>query len=207
MTGVFGKPKSRRAPRGPAIRSNSIGKGFFAMNRRTLAFFLAAGLAVVIGGAARAQDPVPEARMEKLEKQNKELKAQNRDILQTLHQSQSTHNSPAPVANSSQPAAVNQAEVKKVVDDTLKEQEAKKKAEADAAKAKADEEGYKVGTSLGMTARWNNGLFLETANKDFTMHIGGWIQYDNVFWSESPLLAAPKGGAPGKAQGVASGPA
>ena len=156
------------------------------MNRRTLAFLLAAGLAVVIGGPVRAQDPSTEARIEKLERQNQ-------DLMQTIMQMQSSHATSAPAANSAQPAAVNQAEVKKVVDDTLKEQEAKKKADADAAKAKQADEGYKIGTDLKMTARWNNGLFLETANKDFTMHIGGWIQYDNVFWDQSPLLQATQG--------------
>ena len=25
----------------------------------------------------------------------------------------------------------------------------------------------------------------ETPNKDFTMHLGGWVQWDNVWWSQN----------------------
>ena len=32
----------------------------------------------------------------------------------------------------------------------------------------------------------------ETPNKDFTMHLGGWFQWDNVWWNQSPgMTTAP----------------
>jgi phosphate-selective porin OprO and OprP len=171
------------------------------MNRRTLAFLLAAGIAVGGGGSARAQDVGTEVRIEKLERQNQ-------DLLQTLQQMQSTPASPAlasPAANSPQASSPTEAELKKMVAASLQEQDAKKKADADAAKAKAQDEGYKVGTELNMTASWKNGLWFSTPNNDFTMHIGGLVQYDNVFFSESPGLLIPAGARPGAKQGVASG--
>src|SRR5207249_2878440 len=102
---------------------------------------------------------------------------------------------------------LNQNDVKKIVGDYLKEKEDKKKTDEAAAKAKAEAEGYKVGTDLSMKASWQDGLVLSTPNKDFSMHIGGWVQYDNVFWGQSPALEAAPGARPGAKQGVASGAA
>ena len=44
-----------------------------------------------------------------------------------------------------------------------------------------------VGSDMNVKAKfWNGaGLMFETPNKDFTMHIGGWAQYDNVWWNQS----------------------
>src|SRR5262249_16487940 len=49
-----------------------------------------------------------------------------------------------------------------------KDAEDKKKKEED---KKKEEEGYKVGTDLKMTARWDNGLKFETTNKDFIIQL------------------------------------
>ena len=68
-----------------------------------------------------------------------------------------------------------------------------------------EDEGYKVGTNLTMTSSWKNGFTAETPNKDFILHIGGWLQFDNVFWSQSPDLRFASDGRPGAKQGVASG--
>ena len=47
-----------------------------------------------------------------------------------------------------------------------------------------------MGSDLHVTANLKDGLFLwlETPNKDFTMHLGGWMQMDNVFWDQSTAL-------------------
>src|SRR5271157_274946 len=37
------------------------------------------------------------------------------------------------------------------------------------------------------------------------MHIGYWLQWDNVFWNQSGLLREAPGARPGAKQGVASG--
>src|SRR5262249_4321876 len=46
--------------------------------------------------------------------------------------------------------------VKKIVDDYLKEKEAKKKADEAAAKQQKEEEGYQVGTDMGVTGKFND---------------------------------------------------
>jgi len=82
--------------------------------------------------------------------------------------------------------------------------EAAKKPDDDAKKAV---EGYQVGSDLAFTPKLKDGLFLwfETPNKDFTMHLGAWMQWDTVSWNQSaPLRAAPTA-RPGAAQGVATG--
>ena len=110
-------------------------------------------------------------------------------------------------------------EFKKFIDQRLQEREAEQAGQGQAAqetstqeedkanKAKQAELGYRIGSDLSVTASFKDGLFLwlETPNKDFTMHIGGWFQYDNTFWGQSPGMRTPQGTRPGAAQGVASG--
>ncbi len=73
-----------------------------------------------------------------------------------------------------------------------------KKTEAEKQK-KLETEGYVVGSSTGMTASWNNGLRLQSANKDFQMHVGGRLNFD-TFWFDQP--ANLRGPAPGGNLGV-----
>ena len=44
-----------------------------------------------------------------------------------------------------------------------------------------------VGSDTSIKARFFNGegIMFETPNKDFTMHLGGWFQWDNVWWNSS----------------------
>ena len=69
------------------------------------------------------------------------------------------------------------------------------------------DDGYVIGSNLAVKSEFRNGLFLwfATPNNDFTMHLGGWAQFDNLWWDQSPALLAPPGARPGHAQGVASG--
>ena len=78
------------------------------------------------------------------------------------------------------------------------------KAAEDAAKAV---EGYVVGSDLSIKPSLKNGLFLwlETPHKDFTMHLGAWVQWDNVWWNQTSAMKAAPGSRPGHAQGVATG--
>src|SRR5207247_2429579 len=87
------------------------------------------------------------------------------------------------------PPASGSDDVRKLVGDELLRREAEKQARDSA----ADDEGYKVGTNLGMTVRWNplNGLTFETPNKDFTSHLGFWFQLDTVAFTQSPGLRSP----------------
>ena len=47
--------------------------------------------------------------------------------------------------------------------------------------------GKQVGSDLSGIVFFKDGEFLNfsTPNKDFTMHLGGWVQWDNVWWNES----------------------
>ena len=56
-----------------------------------------------------------------------------------------------------------------------------------------------VGSDLSGIVFFKDGEFLNfsTPNKDFTMHLGGWVQWDNVWWNEAPQLKVnqtPKAG-------------
>jgi phosphate-selective porin OprO/OprP len=180
------------------------------MLRNFITFGLVLGVAVGGAQSARAQDGSQEdlkARIERLEKQNQ-------DLMQTLQKMQMTPTGPLPSGPpesgftgvpGEQPTPLGKDDVKKIVGDYLKEKEGAKKAEDAAAKQKAEDEGYRIGSDLSMKATWYDGLLLSTANKDFSMHIGGWIQEDNVFWGQSPLLKLTADGRPGAKQGVATG--
>ena len=103
---------------------------------------------------------------------------------------------------------VNQDAVNAMVDRRLKEIEEAKKQEEEQKKQFADQQGYVVGSNLPVTANFKDGLFLwlDTPNKDFTMHLGGWMQLDNVFWDQSPALKTSyRVHSAGTDQGVASG--
>jgi len=172
-------------------------------NYLNLSLILGIGLGVT--AAARAQDGSAEdlkARLDRLEQVHIQLVRQ-------LQQVEAQPTSPLPAAQavpgSAQSNSLNQSDVKKIVDGYLQDQANKQKADQDAAKAKADDEGYKVGSDLSMRASWQNGLTFETSHKDFWMHIGGLVQYDNVFWDQSPGLIVAADGRPGAKQGVASG--
>ena len=72
---------------------------------------------------------------------------------------------------------------------------------------------YEVGSDMSGIAFFRNGEFLNfsSPNKDFTMHLGGWVQYDNVWWDNPAALTGAKGGAnnntssPALASGIAGG--
>ncbi len=76
-------------------------------------------------------------------------------------------------------------------------------------KLSTQQQGYEIGSDLNVTTIFKDGMFLwlETPNKDFTMHLGAWMQEDNVWWSQSQALKAARGANAGPAQGVASGDA
>jgi hypothetical protein len=85
-------------------------------------------------------------------------------------------------------------EVQKIVGDYLKEREDKAKKEETEKKKIAEEEGYKVGTDLKGSLRWAedvNGFKYETTNKDFWVHVGGWFQYDSVWFNQSDITRRP----------------
>jgi phosphate-selective porin OprO/OprP len=58
---------------------------------------------------------------------------------------------------------------------------------APAAAPAADPKCAEVGSDMSIKARFYNGagVMFESPNKDFTMHLGGWAQWDNVWWRQN----------------------
>lgn len=159
-------------------------------NQFWYALALLSGLATN-ASTAYAQSPEKEilelrARLERLEQQNSELR-------QSMTQRLPVVESDDTVAKESFTGhffdSPEDAKIRSVVQQYLNEQDAKKKAEAEAKKAA----GYEVGTDLGMTGSWKNGLEFQSKNKDFRLHIGGRTQFDAGWFSVDPNVytAAP----------------
>jgi phosphate-selective porin OprO/OprP len=85
---------------------------------------------------------------------------------------------------------IDDSAVKKIIDGYLAEKEQKKKADEAAAAKKLEDEGFKVGSDLKMSARWNpyQGVVIETPNKDFIAHVGARMQWDTMQWTQSHQL-------------------
>ncbi len=124
-----------------------------------------------------AQDADTQAQIRELQKQ-----------VQELQRLLANQNQIAPAGGSS-PAAVDSKAVEKIVGDYLKrdKEDSKKKEEA---KKKEDEaKGHEVGASLGMTARWNHGPWLESSDKAFKVHLGGRTQFDIAsVWAQDNVM-------------------
>lgn len=61
-----------------------------------------------------------------------------------------------------------------------------KRVEMDA--ASAEPKTYEVGSDLKMSASWRNGLQIQSANKDFRVHVGGVTQFDTALFDNDPAL-------------------
>ena len=84
--------------------------------------------------------------------------------------------------------------------------------QGDATKKPADDakkasEPYQVGSNLSGVVFFKDGEFLNfsTPNKDFTMHLGGWVQWDNVWWNQDQALRVAQTPKAGNQAGIASG--
>jgi phosphate-selective porin OprO/OprP len=152
---------------------------------------LAVGLAVGLAGlTARAQGQTADPTLEALKARLDALERQNKDLLQKIESG--TPISAYRPEDTAKDAKADER-TKKLIGDYIQERETKAKAKADADKEAKAAEGYEVGTSLGMTARWNplQGFTVETANRDFVAHFGGWVQNDYVWFNQTNALRAP----------------
>lgn len=154
--------------------------------------FVGGAAAALIGGGPAYADDKDDFRAlkEQLEQQKKQIE----DLQKQLGQiSQPADKKPGGDGDLPPAPKPDKGEVEKIVGDYLKKQDDDKKRKDEEAKAKADLEGYKVGTDLKMGVRWNigNGVTFETPNKDFVSHIGVRTQLDNVWWSQNGASSAP----------------
>jgi phosphate-selective porin OprO/OprP len=175
------------------------------INRKRFAQF-AAGLITALGLAvpAFAQESLEE-RLERLERQNEQirkdsetLQKQNEALLKRLNAAP-----PAMPVSTAAPALTTD-DVRQIITQYQQQQQPQQQP-ADGAAAAAPDDRYKVGSDLRMNASWQNGLVISTPNKDFSMHIGGWVQFDNVWWSQTPAMRANPVGKAGNQPGIGSG--
>jgi phosphate-selective porin OprO/OprP len=164
---------------------------------------LAGVLALCLASPALSQETV-EQRLDRLEKQNQVLQQQNLQLMQYMQTGGAgTDKSKGPSTPPDMGTPKPKEEAKK---EEPKKSEEEKKAEEEAKKKwKLETEGYRIGSDLLMTANWVDGVVFSTKNKDFSMHVGGWMQYDNVWWNQSHDLLTARGSNAGAAQGVLSG--
>jgi phosphate-selective porin OprO/OprP len=165
------------------------------LRRRFLRLLFVGGAAALLGGApahGEGTDDV-QALKRQFEQQKEELEEQQK-LLESLKKrvTEAAQTTPTTAAPGDLPPPSDKDSVEKLVGDYLKRRDAERAAQEAAAKAKADEEGYKVGTDLGMRARWNiaTGLTFDSPHKDFVSHFGFIFQYDNVWFQQSASLKA-----------------
>lgn len=135
------------------------------------------------------------AKMKLMEQQNQALLNAMKAIEAQLSIRTLPTAAPAGPVSTSLPATLEQPvlepkqdEVKKLVDDYLNLREQKAKAASEAPK------DIVVGSGLGMTAAWKNGLWTESNDKSFRVHVGGRTQVDYVGYAGSEEVQFGKGG-------------
>ncbi len=161
------------------------------------------------GGAPQFADQSPDAQSE-LRARVERLERQNQELLQSLQrlQAEPASQSASAVGVSSvqglppAPSDPSRAPSKNLFDEPASWTPATPQPNPDRPQSAGG-----AGGNLGASVNFRDGFYLwiESPNKDFTMHLGGWMQIDNVFWDQSTALKTPPGARPGPAQGVASG--
>lgn len=126
--------------------------------RKLAAVAVAGVLAGMTADQVYSQDTSPNALLQRLVR----LEQQNRELQQKLQNVQS------PVTAD---GGVDAKTVENIVSNYLQAQAKKED-------AKKKNEPVAVGSDLNFKANWKNGLNLETANKDFQVHVGGRLHFD-----------------------------
>lgn len=127
-----------------------------------------------------------EARLKQLDEQNKKLQQQLDELKSLIGKTAPPPVvTPAPatiIIDDPHKAAAECGRVEAIVSDILARKEAQKEAD----KQKKDKEGWVVGEHLNFSAKWDHGLWLETEDKAFRIHLGGRTQFDSV-WMDAPF--------------------
>jgi phosphate-selective porin OprO/OprP len=145
---------------------------------------LLVGAALLLSGVARSQEVQPpvddaKARIEQLEKEVQALKA-------TL---QNQAGAPPQPAVPLPPPELDTAAVKKIIDQWSREKEAKEQEQKKAEDEKKKQEGSVVGDDLKFNVNWDSGgLRFKTTDEAFSIHLGGRLMTDEVWWTQSPNL-------------------
>ncbi len=164
----------------------------------------APSLGLPVGPATPATPPA--ANVDALKAQLEQQQKQIQELMTRLNAMQNTGVPTSAPNTSSNTAAVQGGglttkDVQSIINGYFAEKEAQKAAEVQAAKA----DGYKVGSDMSMSASWNGGVYFQTKNKDFWFHVGGEMQFDNIFWGQNTPIMDPKGAAAKPAKGYQTG--
>jgi len=141
-------------------------------------------------GTLRADEP-SDAEVNDIKARVEALEKANTTLLERLKAQQESRTITTP--DEGDPAALPSAaddSIKKGVDDYFKSLDAKKKQADEQKKLEEKCNGYEIGTDTNLRAFWNPdfGFTVETAHKDFSFHIGGWVQMDSVWWNQPAKL-------------------
>jgi phosphate-selective porin OprO/OprP len=151
---------------------------------RCLAWSCAALLA--FAGASHAGDSEAELRA-LIERQGKLLEQQGKQIEELKRRLETINSTTPPVeaAKEEGAPALDPDAVRKIVSGFLKEEEQTKKKAEEEKKKQAEIDGSVVGSDLKMGVSWRHGMWAETADKAFRIHVGGRTQIDAV-WLTAP---------------------
>lgn len=154
-----------------------------------------AGALAVAGAPLRADEVDVRGlleRLERLERQNEELRRtleQHQEVLRQLGPPAGAEPAPAEPATPAPKSAAKDAAIRDIVRDYLKEVNDRQKAEEEAKRKAAQEAGYEIGSDLSMRANWRDGVQLESANRDFRVHFGGRFQADSAWFNPDAGLS------------------
>jgi phosphate-selective porin OprO and OprP len=159
---------------------------------------------ILTGGLTHAQQSLSagsdtNARIEQLEKEVQTLKAMLRQQSPTLGgpvTSLQPPTSPKSIAPAeplpAPPSSTDSAALKKIIEEWSKEKEVKEQDRKKAEEEKKKREGFVVGDDVKFNALWDaGGLRFKTTDEAFSLHVGGRLMTDEVWWTQSPNLRQP----------------
>ncbi len=175
------------------LRRSSTGPLSVTTRAAVVALVLASGVARGQQGAPAADDS--KARIEQLEKEVRALKAA----------AQGQAPATAPTATPA-PAEPDPGAIKRAIDQWSKEKEAKEAEKKRAEEEKKQAEGTVVGDDFRLNASWDaGGLRFKSADQAFSVHIGGRLMSDEVWFTQSPALKASPVQPPNSPLGLITG--
>lgn len=160
---------------------------------------LVSGLLPSVSRGQDAMNADLEKRLRALEEQNNKLQKQVEDLQRVPTLPPVAPPPSTPLISPTAPLVPDSLGIEphcrttEIVDGVVKQMQA----EAEALKMPAEPRESVVGSDLDMKLRWNHGLWAETGDKAFRIHIGGRTQFDTVWMDASDaVMFGPRGTGP-----------